>query len=1175
MRFRGKSIRRKIVALLLVPLVSLTAVWGFATVLTGREVTRMLRVSRAVDAVGHPTEATVRLLQGERRQSLIYLADPRAADALTALHRARTDTDKAVARLHANARDRDTRAAVRGEDGERLTAVLDALGGLESLRRGVEERTVTRAEALDLYNRLVDPCYALIVAVDGIDDVEMDKQAAALVNTTRARELLSREDALLASSLVVGRLTRTETRQISDLVAQRDLLYGISLPLLPAAERERYEHFWRNAATAPLRVAERNVVATDSGTPRGVTATAWQAAASGVLYELRKLDEQAGDRLRDRIQPVAIGVIAQAAVVGVLGLVAVLVSLVLSVRVGRRLIRDLRQLSREAHEASGTRLPNLMRRLTTGEQVDVESEVPRREYDKTEIGEVGQALNTLQRAAVEAAVKQAELRAGVSEVFVNLARRSQVLLHKQLTLLDTMERRTEDTAELADLFRLDHLTTRMRRHAEGLVILSGAVPSRQWRRPIRLMDVVRAAIAEVEDYERIEVRRLPSIAVTGPAVSDLTHLVAELLENATVFSPPHTAVQVVGERVGNGFTLEIHDRGLGMTADTLLDANLRLAETPEFELSDTDRLGLFVVSRLARRQKVRVSLQPSPYGGTTAVVFIPDALLSDDDPGTNGVGIRLDPARLTKTPATPLPAPSAPEPSGPDDFPGALQDTETERGAIFRPRGYVPTPDPDPALPSRTPPPLPTRRRRSEDAPPSTNSDSATPTGPSRHLDPADSADSAGLSGRGSLADSIDSAGLSDDEGAADPFGSAGALRRAGLEDVAGLAALPDDEGSADPFGSAGPLGRAGLPGSDGFDNPPGRADLTDSVSPTGIPGHGGLTDWGGSTSPSDRAGVVGQAGPAAPSGSADSSGDTGLFGTASPFGSGGSPGPVGLSGPVAPTGFPDPMGVLGPDDDLTYPEHSTPFTAPTGSSGPHVFNGPTGFTDPMGVLGPTPAAGSAWSQDTADEPTDINGPTLPAGQADTPEPPGPVTPWTSPSEDLPRRPRPATPAHEDTAASEGTPTGASDLRRRTAARQGTTPPGAADPHRTPTGAPTTPQGMPSHDPATPRGATPADTPDPRRRTAARQGTGTGTPPEGTAPLPRRVRQASLAPQLKQDSRRKPTARPAEPPPRDADEVRTRMAALQRGWQRGREENAAGYEARHGTAPGTTKGDGR
>uniref|UniRef100_UPI0015F09AF6 sensor histidine kinase n=1 Tax=Streptomyces sp. WELS2 TaxID=2749435 RepID=UPI0015F09AF6 len=735
MRFRGKSIRRKIVALLLVPLVSLTGVWAFATVFAGREVAQLFRVSDTVEDIGYPAEDTVRVLQQERRQALVYLADPRAAEALPALHRTRAATDRSITKLRRNAEDQDVRDDLEADDREHLTAVLDSLDGLDSLRRSVEERSLTRAQALGLYNRLVDPCYALLASLVGIDDVEVEKQARALVNLNRARELLAREDALLGSSLVVGRLTRDETRQVSDLVAQRTLLYDISLPLLPASERARYERFWKNATTAPLRGAERTVAAMDSGTPRGVTAKSWDSAAATVLDQLGTLDDRASDRYQNRMRPVAIGVIAQAAVVGLLGLIALLVSIVLSIRIGRGLIRDLRQLRLEAHEASGVRLPSVMRRLSAGEQVDVETEVPRLEYDKNEIGEVGQALNTLQRAAVEAAVKQAELRAGVSEVFVNLARRSQVLLHKQLTLLDSMERRTEDTDELADLFRLDHLTTRMRRHAEGLVILSGAAPSRQWRRPVQLMDVVRAAVAEVEDYERIEVRRLPRVAVTGPAVADLTHLVAELLENATVFSPPHTAVQVVGERVANGFTLEIHDRGLGMTAEALLDANLRLAETPEFELSDTDRLGLFVVSRLAQRQNVRVSLQPSPYGGTTAVVFIPDALLTEDVPDTNGVGFRLDrdragnggepalgrgrspePLRLPGPPTSVLDGPvelGAPvDLDALEDFPGALPDEDSERGGLFRPRRSRPG-DEQPAhhdTGDRGPVPLPRRQ---------------------------------------------------------------------------------------------------------------------------------------------------------------------------------------------------------------------------------------------------------------------------------------------------------------------------------------------------------------------------------------------------------------------------------------------------------------------------------
>ncbi|GHA91781.1 histidine kinase [Streptomyces chryseus] len=642
MRFRGKSIRRKIVALLLVPLVSLTSLWGFATVITGREANQLLDVAHIVEQVGYSIEDTVEVIQRERRQTLIYLADPRASDALAALRRERVATDEAVEKIAARAEDPGVRDDLRPQAAKRLASLLEAFEGIATLRGSVESSNVTRRQALDRYNRLIDPCYSFLTTLHALEDVEMDKQGRALVGVTRAREMLSREDALVMSGLVAGQFDAPELREIASLAANRELLYDVNLEILPAAEREAFAGYWDSPATEPLRTAEERLITAGATTdPRAVTAKSWNEAATGVLDHLAREGKEAGDRYQEAVEPVAVGVLVKAGAAGVLGFLALVVSLFLSVRIGRSLIRDLSRLRKEAHEISGVRLPSVMRRLAAGEDVDVETEAPRLEFDKNEIGQVGQALSTLQRAAVESAVKQADMRRGVSEVFVNLARRNQVLLHRQLTLLDTMERRTEDTEELADLFRLDHMTTRMRRHAEGLVILSGAAPSRQWRKPVQLMDVVRAAVAEVEDYERIEVRRLPRIGVGGPAVADLTHLIAELLENATVFSPPHTGVQVLGERVANGFTLEIHDRGLGMTPEALLDANLRLAETPEFELSDTDRLGLFVVSRLAQRQNVRVSLQQSPYGGTTAVVFIPAALLTDA-PETNGTGFRLD-----------------------------------------------------------------------------------------------------------------------------------------------------------------------------------------------------------------------------------------------------------------------------------------------------------------------------------------------------------------------------------------------------------------------------------------------------------------------------------------------------------------------------------------------------
>ncbi|MFB6702725.1 sensor histidine kinase [Streptomyces rubiginosohelvolus] len=642
MRFRGKSIRRKIVALLLVPLVSLTGLWVFATYITGRQADELMSAGSIVEKVSEPLEDAVRAVQDERRQTLVFLADPRASDALPVLMGQRAATDRIVGEVRENAREQDVRDSLSAADSSRLDAILSAVDGLEALRESVEKRTISRAKALDFYNGLVDPSYRFLNGLHTLQNVSMDKQMRALVGISRAREMLSRQDALIASGLIAGRFTTAELRRISGLVAQRELLYEVSLENLPASERRRVEQFWGSPDTEPLRTAEDALIeAGPTKSPGAVDADRWEDAAVPVLDRLAGDSTEMGNRFQDRAEPAAYRVLAQAGIAGILGFLALIVSIFVSVRIGRELVRDLSRLRKDAHEVSGVRLPSVMRRLAAGEQVDVETEAPHLSYEPDEIGQVGQALNTLQRAAVEAAVKQADMRRGVSEVFVNLARRNQVLLHRQLTLLDAMERRTENSDELADLFRLDHLTTRMRRHAEGLVILSGAAPSRQWRKPIQLMDVVRAAVAEVEDYERIEVRRLARIGVGGPAVADLTHLIAELLENATVFSPPHTAVQVHGERVSNGFTLEIHDRGLGMAPEVLLDANLRLAETPDFELSDTDRLGLFVVSRLAQRQNVRVSLQKSPYGGTTAVVFIPAALLTDA-PDTHGTGFRLD-----------------------------------------------------------------------------------------------------------------------------------------------------------------------------------------------------------------------------------------------------------------------------------------------------------------------------------------------------------------------------------------------------------------------------------------------------------------------------------------------------------------------------------------------------
>ncbi|MFD0468532.1 sensor histidine kinase [Nonomuraea thailandensis] len=197
-----------------------------------------------------------------------------------------------------------------------------------------------------------------------------------------------------------------------------------------------------------------------------------------------------------------------------------------------------------------------------------------------EITDVARAFGYVQHTAVTAAVGQAALRRGVGQVFLNLARRKQGLLHRQLGLLDAMQRRTHDPDRLEELFRLDHLTTRMRRHAESLIVLSGAAPGRAWRKPVPVIDIVRAAVAEIEDYTRVSVETMPAGAIDGTAAADVTHLLSELVENATIYSPPDTVVQVRGDLVSNGYAVEVEDKGLGLSADEYARFNALLAAPP-------------------------------------------------------------------------------------------------------------------------------------------------------------------------------------------------------------------------------------------------------------------------------------------------------------------------------------------------------------------------------------------------------------------------------------------------------------------------------------------------------------------------------------------------------------------------------------------------------------------
>jgi signal transduction histidine kinase len=647
MRLRRRSIRAKITALLLVPLTALTGLWAYTSVVSATQVWGLFKVVDDYRWYGNPADDLSRALQDERRAAVAFVAtrtDGRNVppSLLQPLRAAEARTDAAAAVFESHANDPGHRADLNAPAATALHSILGQVDALKIERTAVEQHYLDWFSVYVWYTNVQDPFFDLRLALSDIPAGDLARTAQNLVEVVRAREYISREDALEEGASLQPDLSAVQFQEMLSTAATEQLLLRVHIAQLPAQLAGRYQDFADSSDYSELNSLEDySGQLGESQHISRLNHAQWRETADRVLNRLSDLDQQATSVAAQQGRDYAFGVIQRDGIAGLLGLLAVVASIYISLRIGRRLVRELIQLRNGAFDLAGVRLPSVMRRLRDGEKVDVAVEAPpltapdepgHGPTAPDELAQLGRAFNAVQRAAVEAAVEQAELRRGVAAVFVNLARRSQALLHRQLSLLDEMERRAEDPEELEDLFRLDHLTTRMRRHAEGLIILSGAAPGRSWRRPVRILDVVRAGVGEIEDYARVRVHRMPPVAVVGGVVSDLVHLIAELVENATVFSPPHTQVRIAGEEVAHGFVLEIDDRGLGMGDEALAAANDRLATGGDFDLGDTDRLGLFVVSRLAARHQIRVSLRRSPYGGTTAVVLLPHELLTPAAP---------------------------------------------------------------------------------------------------------------------------------------------------------------------------------------------------------------------------------------------------------------------------------------------------------------------------------------------------------------------------------------------------------------------------------------------------------------------------------------------------------------------------------------------------------------
>ncbi|MFI5883123.1 nitrate- and nitrite sensing domain-containing protein [Streptomyces sp. NPDC051554] len=643
-RRRVGSIRLSLILLALVPSVTLAAMWGVTTTQMFTEGLRLrsqTELSRSTGAMG--TEAAL-ALQKERSLSAAWMANPNGSQA--ALEAQRAATDKAVAQLVGQS-GAIKKAPSRVKD--RMYSVVASVDSLEYYRDQVDKPTdITPQQVLDQYTAIIDDQIQAFQELSQVDDGDLTSQAEPLVALEHGAELVSQEDAQLTLAWHSGHLDDQSWEQFAELVhARRWLVEDQIATGFQGAAKTKIEHVLQSVEWSTLESTEDAVLRAgtagkanpDDGTAGRIALPdeqkQWNAALSEVADQYTTLIRQQTSGLLDRSSDKAHNLLVTAASLSAGGLAALLLCVGMSWRITRSLSRRLRGLKIATLGLAEDRLPDVVARLNRGEKIDVESATPPLDYGNDELGQVAQAFNTAQRTAVHTAVELADTRRGFQKVILGIARQSQNLVNLQLTKLDQLERRHDDPEVLRGLYELDSTASQLRRYEENLVVISGEQPRRSWTEPVALIDILRSAVGEVAQYQRVEVHTEEEVCLAPPAVADVIHLLAELIDNATVYSPAPSPVGVRAAMVAKGLVIEVEDRGLGMSEEDYASLNEQLAVAPQFDvvaLADDLRLGMFVIARLATRHGIAVTLRSSPYGGTTAIVLIPHEIVVPEAP---------------------------------------------------------------------------------------------------------------------------------------------------------------------------------------------------------------------------------------------------------------------------------------------------------------------------------------------------------------------------------------------------------------------------------------------------------------------------------------------------------------------------------------------------------------
>ncbi len=513
-------------------------------------------------------------------------------------------------------------------------AVKSSLTTLDGLRNLSLNTPVAAATVIQDYGNLI----GVLLSFDA--QVALSSNDAQLASTARALDAISRSEyedsvqrATIMYALTFGSFSSNLLKVYNASLANQSADIADFDNFATTEQNTAYGNALAQSLSDRVQKDELTI-AQDSGdiAAAGIVPNDWYGAMSDQILNVHAFEESLANTAVSRSKTLRQQAIVSAIAVGALILLVLVLSLLFTVFVGRSMVRPLRRLRAGALEVAGIKLPETVRRMneSDGESVPVEVE-PIDVESSDEIGEVARAFDQVHREALRLAATEAALRGNVNAMFVNLSRRSQSLVERQIRLIDELEQGEQDSERLSSLFQMDHLATRMRRNSENLLVLAGHESSRRWNQPVPLVDVLRAAISEIEQYERVILNVQPGIAVRGPAVNDVVHLIAELAENATSFSSADTPVGVSGHLLGSGgVLLDITDEGVGMAGEEMAHANWRLDNPPVVDVAVSRRMGLFVVARLAARHGIRVRLRPASGNGLTALVWLPDEVIVHD-----------------------------------------------------------------------------------------------------------------------------------------------------------------------------------------------------------------------------------------------------------------------------------------------------------------------------------------------------------------------------------------------------------------------------------------------------------------------------------------------------------------------------------------------------------------